>query len=248
MRRNAVHCRVAWWSLVLLLPVAGGGCSGGSAPPEAEPQPLVRYAPAKPVVCSGIDAEAIAGQVDLTVKTGEDADPLYLPQLERTNLTCGNYEWVAGDGRFATGIDDLVLTGLFTASGRASITVFPELAGAQDDYRMIEHNYLDPIEVPPGFRAAPMQGWWDDGVFLQKVLKLDPDDFTLGDLDVSRVDVSYAVRRRNAVLTVTMSALAPTPDTNPVLALLHDLAEELLDETVGPLTLTTHAPASTSGE
>lgn len=247
MRRTNAHRRAASLPLVVLMLVAAAGCESRYSPPEPDSAPQVRYEPATTAVCNQLDTGAAAARVDLTVTVGRDADPRSYETSKGRFVSCGVYEWVAEDGRFSTGMDHFLASGLFTVSGTTSIDVYHNLTGAQDEYRTAEHNYLDRFGVRPGASAAPVLGRWDDGVLVEQVVELDPDEVRLEGFDMARLDVSYTVRHRNAVLATHAEALAPTADSDQALALLHDLADVLLAESVDQLTPTTDPPASHAG-
>jgi hypothetical protein len=98
-----------------------------------------------------------------------------------------------------------------------------------------------PHREPDGRRHGEVEGWWDEALYVESFLVIDPQPFVASDgVDVETAGVSlvYQVRHDNLVLEILLDASAPSGDIDAVMGLFHAVAVGTLDETVGHLPTT----------
>lgn len=213
--------------LVVGFAIAAGGCT--SDPPPHEPDPRPRYQPAQTGLCEQIRVADVGTRFHLAVRPGSASPGLYGTARTFWYATCGSFRWLADDTRLATNL------GPFSPGGVVSVEVHHDVAGAQEDYRRGLNNYVNVHGVRAGAGTGALPGWWDDGVYLVNIRRIDPDDVVVDDVNAARVEVSHLVRHHNLTLETNLNALSPSADTGQVIAFLHDLADALIDETADHL-------------
>jgi hypothetical protein len=202
-----------------------------------DPAPGPRYESVPEDLCDRLEVDKIATQHGLVVSPWYEPTSRHLAESGFWYTSCG-FSTQADDERFETEF------GEFQPNGLVNVTVYGDLGEARDDYRMMSHNYVDRWGAEPNATSAPMAGWWDEGVFLERITVVDEEDYTLGELDANRLDVSHLISHGNLIVEVNADALSPTGDIDAAQSVLHSLADALIEEAVGHLTLATAAPAT----
>jgi hypothetical protein len=100
-----------------------------------------------------------------------------------------------------------------------------------------------PHREPDGRRHGEVEGWWDEGLYIESFLVIEPQPFVASDgvhVETAGVSLVYQVRHDNLVVEILLDASAPSGDIDAVMGLFHAVAVATVDETVG------HLPTSNS--
>lgn len=204
---------------------AVAGCDAGDDSTDPEPTLPAGYQQPPEDTCDRAQFDQLRQRWDLTALPGHEPATDYQTERVWWYVRCG-FAGQATGGRFETEL------GKFSATGAATLYVYHDTAEAVEKYDQDLAGY---IERPEDGVPAEVTGWWDTGASVLIAEKLDPEDTTLDDFEVTSLDHRLLVRHENLVALVYLDARSPTEDTDAAGALLEEIAAALLDETVAPL-------------
>lgn len=232
MSRYPLRRRTLAALLTIGFTVGASGCEREPIEEPATPQPHAVYQQPPQDLCERARFEDVLRRLEFSVPTADERGTDNQASEFRWYVNCG-FAGVAEDGRFGTAFGD------FGATGAVSLSVYFEVEDAVDNYDQLARGRIEHhAERVPGASTAEVTGWWHTGVSLELPEELDPDNYTLGDFEVTSVGVEWLVRHENLVANVYARGLAPTDDSAEAAAVLHDVVAAMLDESVDHLTLT----------
>lgn len=215
--------------------------------PEPQPEPPATYQQPPEDLCERVRFDEVRQRWDLTVPELHEPTSTYETERDWWYARC-HFVGVAVDDRFSTKLDRE-----FRPRGAVEVRVFREVAEAIDVYEQDAHTTYrraenaestDPTtDVEITASTAEISGWWDTGVSLEVTEELDPDDFVVGDFQITSLSEQQLMRHENLVAQVYLRALSPTGEAGEAAALLQELAAALIDEMVEHLTRTDGRPA-----
>jgi hypothetical protein len=211
--------------LAVALVTIAGGCSTSDADPPPNPKP--QYGQISEGFCENLPFEVLLDQFGLNIAADHDQTSDYRNERTHSRQRC-SFVAIARDGRFATDLGD------FQPAGSVQVRVYHEAAAAAAAYKQDAYNYFDlQEETVPGITTDVITGWWgDSGRTAEATQPLDSNGSTTGNARANRISVTHLVHHENLVLMVYESAIAATSETEEAFAVLNDLADALIDETV----------------
>lgn len=202
------------------------GCSAEDDPPDESPPTGYQQPPED--LCAQVQYDELGQQWDLPTPPGHEPGVDYQSERAWWVVRCG-FAGQAEDGRFETEF------GEFQATGAGMFWVYHEVDDAVEKYDQDAASYF---ERPEEGEPEEVTGWWDTGVSVALAEELDPNDFTLGDFEVTGLDHRLLVRHENLVAMMYLDARSPTGDADEASALLAEIAAAMLDEAVQHLPYT----------
>ncbi|MEE6260630.1 hypothetical protein [Plantactinospora sonchi] len=175
----------------------------------------------------------VAARSGLKLRGSYDPTVQFDTRREDVYLSCGVRSYDDND-RFRTGL------GEFDPAGTVSLQTYPTHGDAERGHESKVFSLRTRERAgQPGASSRVVSGWWDEGVYVQLLVPLDPKEYPrIKDLDATAVEVVYELRHGNLLVTTDLAARAPTPQIDQVLAFLRDFAEAITKEAVSHLSRT----------
>lgn len=246
MHRYVIRRRSA--AAVAALVLVASACTDEVAP---EPDPPATYQHPPEDLCERVRFDDVRQRWDLALPEGAEPGSDYQTERVSWYVRCG-FTSVAEDGRFST-----KLAREFRPRGSVAVQVFQEVAEAVDSYEQDAHTFSRRVENAESTDATTdveitavteeIIGWWDTGVSLEVTEELDPDNFVVGEFEITSMVEARLVRHENLLATVSLDAISPTEQAAEAAALLQELAAALIDEMVEHLTRTDDRPVPSTG-
>ncbi|MBE1492382.1 hypothetical protein [Plantactinospora soyae] len=220
-----------WAVLAAAAALAIGGCDSSPEPTET-PEPRVTYGQATPDMCDRMRMAEVATRSGLKLRSSYDPKVHFDPRGSNVSLSC---EIRAHDdsGRFRTEV------GEFDPAGTVSLRTYPNHEDAEDAHKAEVISLRKFAESKPEVSIQDVSGWWDEGVYFQTVVPIEPQQYPrIEDLDAAGVEVLYELRHGNLRVTTRIDNRAATPEIDQVLAFLRNFAEAFTQEAVSHLSRT----------
>ncbi|MFY1689801.1 hypothetical protein [Plantactinospora sp. WMMB782] len=177
-------------------------------------------------------AEVAAGS-GLKLRSSDDPTVKFDTRGSYVYLSCGVSTYDESD-RFRTGI------GKFEPRGTVSLRTHPTHEDAERGHESKVFS-LRTHERAGQFGASSQQisGWWDEGVYVQLMLPMDPKEYpSIENLDAAAIEVIYELRHGNLLISTDLHARAPTLQVEQAIAFLREFVEAITEEAVAHLSRT----------
>ncbi|GAB3969089.1 hypothetical protein GCM10027615_22380 [Plantactinospora veratri] len=208
-----------------------GGCDSDPKPTET-PEPRVTYGQATPDMCERMKLAEVATRFGLKLRSSDDPTVRFDPRGNNVYLSCAIRAFDDSE-RFRTEV------GEFDPAGTVRLRTYPKQEDAEKAHEAEVISLRKFAESKPEISTQDVSGWWDEGVYFQTVVPIEPKQYPRAkNLDAAGVEVLYELRHGNLRVTTRIDNRAATPEIEQVLAFLRDFAQAFTKEAVSHLSRT----------